>query len=77
MMLFFLSALMLRPLRLLMALLVVMALPPVGAELSAQAEVQQQWISKAKKKAGKSKTHKHHHHHHHGALQLDASAPLA
>jgi len=74
MMLFFLRALMLRPLRLLMALLVVMALPPVGAELSAQAEVQQQWISKAKKKAGKSKTHKHHHHHHHRALH---SAPLA
>ena len=73
--LLFLRALMLRTLRLLMVLLVVTALPPVGAELSAQAEAQQQWISKAKKKGGARKAPKHRHHHH--AHQLQQAAPLA
>ena len=65
---------MLRTLRLLMVLVVVTALPPVGAELSAQAEAHQQWISKAKKKSGKGKAPKHHHHH---AQHLLQAAPLA
>jgi|LauGreDrversion4_2_1035121.scaffolds.fasta_scaffold07925_3 predicted transcriptional regulator len=65
---------MLRSLRLLMVLVVVTALPPVGAELSAQAEAQQEWISKAKKKkSGKGKAPKHHHHAH----QLRQAVPLA
>lgn len=66
---------MVRTLRLLMVLLVVTALPPVGAELSAQTEAQQQWISKAKKKGGKGKAPKHRHHHR--AHQLQEAAPLA
>ena len=64
---------MLRSLRLLMVLAVVTALPPVDAELSVQAEAQQEWISKAKKKGGKSKAPKHHHHAH----QLGEVTPLA
>ena len=65
---------MLRSLRLLMVLAVVTALPPVDAELSVQAEAQQDWISKAKKKkGGKGKVPKHHHHAH----QLGEVAPLA
>ncbi len=73
--LLFVRALMLWTLRLLMVLLVVTALPPVSAELSTQAEAQQQWISKAKKKGGKGKAPKHRHHHH--AHQLQQAAPLA
>lgn len=69
-----LRALMVRSLRLLVVLVAFTVVQPVGAEQLAHIEVQEQWISKAKKKGGKSKTPKHHHHQ---ALQLDAAAPLA